>query len=702
MAALSDLTVVVPVRNAEHWIESCLESIARSGPREIIVVDGLSTDRTVELARSFGARILSDDGEGVAVARHLGVEAANTPYVALVDVDVVLPDGALASLLGEFTAGGYTGLQAGLHSVSEPGYWGRALAAHHRSGRSKHWFGVVATIFEREALLEHGFDERFKSGEDIDLRWRLQRAGAKIGVSRATVVEHRFGSSWEFAKDQWLADGRAGARMMGAHGLRSLAFLALPLAATVRGIGLSLVRLQPQWLPYYLCYCLYNYIGLTGQLLGVGAGGDRRLSIVGNSLALVASRVAAMALGFGFWLLAARLFPPAEVGLAAAVVAAMMLCTNLAQMGLGSAVIARLPRHREQPGPLIESAITLSAWAATAGAVLFLVVASVALAELGAVARDPVYAFLFVGTAVLGTLGLLLEQTSTALRRGDQALTRALAFGATTLFVLLVLQVASDSTSSTLLFAPWFAAAAVAFAMGLRQLRRTLGGYRTRMAVRPALGRELFRTGLPNHALTLAERAPGLVLPIVVTELVSPGDNAVWYAVWMMAWVVFIVPIQVGMAMFAEIAEDVRRAATATRRGVTASLAIGVPAALVVVAAADPLLSLMGPSYAESGVAPLRILVLGFLPLTVISAYYAACRARDELAEPIVAGWIAAVASVAVPAAAGVSSGLDAMALAWVLVQVLMAVWAAARILATSQATVAPHREAPAAVSSSG
>jgi glycosyltransferase involved in cell wall biosynthesis len=268
MAGLNDLAVVVPVRNAEHWIESCLESIARSGPAEIIVVDGLSSDRTVELARSFGVRILSDAGQGVAAARHMGVEAASTPYVALIDVDVVLPDGALENLLGEFASGGYIGLQAGLHSVSGPGYWGRALAAHHRSGRSKDWFGVGATIFRRDALLEHGFDERFNSGEDIDLRWRLQRAGAKTGVSRETLVQHRFGDTWEFAKGQWIADGRGLARMLSVHRRRSVPLLLLPLAAALRGAALSVLRLQPQWLPYYACYFVFNYLAMLAGLVG--------------------------------------------------------------------------------------------------------------------------------------------------------------------------------------------------------------------------------------------------------------------------------------------------------------------------------------------------------------------------------------------------------------------------------------------------
>src|SRR5205807_2130511 len=43
------ISAVVPARNAEHWIESCLAAIRANDPAEIILVDGGSTDRTVEL-----------------------------------------------------------------------------------------------------------------------------------------------------------------------------------------------------------------------------------------------------------------------------------------------------------------------------------------------------------------------------------------------------------------------------------------------------------------------------------------------------------------------------------------------------------------------------------------------------------------------------------------------------------------------------
>jgi glycosyltransferase involved in cell wall biosynthesis len=262
-----DLSVVVPARNAEHLLGDCLHSIARSQPREIIVVDGESSDRTVEIARERGARVLSDGGRGLPVARLIGVRAATSPWVALIDADVIVGNGDLERLLAELRRDGFTALQAGLHSVSGDRYWGQALVHHHRTGRSKNWFGVVATIFERDVLLEHGFDARFLSGEDIDLRWRLRNSGAKIGVSRQTVVEHRFEDSWAFAKAQWLADGHGFGRMVSAHGLRAKLLLGMPLAAGVRGAVLSLARGQPRWLPYYGCFVLFNYVGLAREVL---------------------------------------------------------------------------------------------------------------------------------------------------------------------------------------------------------------------------------------------------------------------------------------------------------------------------------------------------------------------------------------------------------------------------------------------------
>jgi uncharacterized protein YjaZ len=86
-------------------------------------------------------------------------------------------------------------------------------------------------------------------------------------------VTHRFAEdTFEFAREQWLADGKGLGRMVRKHGWRAAWLFGLPLAAAARGVLLSLVRVQPKWIPYYLGYMVFNYVGMAD---GVGARSDQ-------------------------------------------------------------------------------------------------------------------------------------------------------------------------------------------------------------------------------------------------------------------------------------------------------------------------------------------------------------------------------------------------------------------------------------------
>ncbi len=263
----ASVTAVVPARNAAKLLPECITSLTDSGVAEVIVVDGVSADDTVDIAKELGATVLSDDGHGLPAARIVGVERAATNVVLLVDSDVVFPPGALQRLLDEYVDGGYDALQAGLESVGGPGYWGQALAYHHRTGRSRRWFGLVATVFARDDLLTIGFDDHFESGEDIDIRWRLRDDGRKIGVSERTVVEHRFaGDDFAFAKSQFLMDGSGLGRMVRTRRWRGVGLALLPAAAAVRGVAVALATRQPRWVRYFAAFFVWNYVGLVRGL----------------------------------------------------------------------------------------------------------------------------------------------------------------------------------------------------------------------------------------------------------------------------------------------------------------------------------------------------------------------------------------------------------------------------------------------------
>ena len=267
------VSAVVPARNAEHWIESCLSSIRANAPAEIILVDGGSTDRTVELARPWVDKVIDDGGAGVAAARMMGVAAAAQPWVVLVDADVVLPPDALRDLDRERRNRGLVALQAGLHSTGEGDYWSQALADHHNRGKSRQWFGVCASLVSRDVLLANPLDSDLRSGEDIDLRIRLTSAGFPVGVSETMIGRHRFGRGFAFAGDQWLADGAGLGRMVRKHGRAALVnALVIPFAAAALGLVRGIGHALRTW-PYFIGFAVGNYIGLWRGLL------DRRVPV---------------------------------------------------------------------------------------------------------------------------------------------------------------------------------------------------------------------------------------------------------------------------------------------------------------------------------------------------------------------------------------------------------------------------------------
>lgn len=83
------LSAVVITYNEEDKIGRCLDSLIGVAD-EIIVVDSLSTDRTVEICKSKGATVISQEFLGYAAQKNFGMERANFKYLLSIDADEVL------------------------------------------------------------------------------------------------------------------------------------------------------------------------------------------------------------------------------------------------------------------------------------------------------------------------------------------------------------------------------------------------------------------------------------------------------------------------------------------------------------------------------------------------------------------------------------------------------------------------------------
>jgi glycosyltransferase involved in cell wall biosynthesis len=236
------ISVIVLAKNAMNTLAECLASVACNSPREIIVVDGNSADNTWDIARRFTFRVYSDEGKGISYARQLGAEKATEEYVAYVDSNVVLTEGALATMLACLQGSDCVWVNARIApDMKCSGYWEWARYQHEllslRRGNHKNFVSTRAGLVGRETILNYRFDISESHLDDTDLEIRLKKDG------------HRFCTASAFYDIRSSPDLKSLAKHGFLYGLVSIRYM--------RRYGPWHVRFWPPLADlYWLSYCL--------------------------------------------------------------------------------------------------------------------------------------------------------------------------------------------------------------------------------------------------------------------------------------------------------------------------------------------------------------------------------------------------------------------------------------------------------------
>ena len=194
--------MVVCAFNAADTIDDCLSSLTRlTYPSvEVIVVNDGSRDATASIARRHaGVRVIDTPNGGLSAARNVGLAAATGEIVAYTDADARVDPDWLTYLVQPMLLSDVAGA-GGPNVVPPDDPWVAQCVARAPGGPShvmlddriaEHVPGCNMA-FRRDALLSiDGFNPVYlRAGDDVDICWRLQAKGLRIGFAPAALVWH--------------------------------------------------------------------------------------------------------------------------------------------------------------------------------------------------------------------------------------------------------------------------------------------------------------------------------------------------------------------------------------------------------------------------------------------------------------------------------------------------------------------------------
>ena len=193
-------TIVIPALNEEKYLPNLLESLSQQTWRdfEVIVVDGSSKDKTVEVAKSFDKKlpalhVLISTKARLPLQRNIGAQHAKGEWYVFIDADTVLLPYCLERLSlfiyktsARFvTTWGRPDSEKSRESIHTLLFNISIEAAffYHRPLSPGPFTAVQRTAFARV----HGYDEALQFGEDQNFTQRLADAGISLSILRETL-----------------------------------------------------------------------------------------------------------------------------------------------------------------------------------------------------------------------------------------------------------------------------------------------------------------------------------------------------------------------------------------------------------------------------------------------------------------------------------------------------------------------------------
>ena len=339
-----------------------------------------------------------------------------------------------------------------------------------------------------------------------------------------------------------------------------------------------------------------------------------------NSFYIMLTSITGAEFGFVFWILAAKLYQPEDVGIATALISSMTLLVLLTRFGLDQSIIRFFPEN-DKSKVFSTTIIITTAFVNIFGAI-FIIGVDIFSPELQLL-KSATNALLFLLVLAASSIAAITGISFVALRKANFYFLQSLIMGLRVFFIFPLVFLGAIG-----IFGAVGVSYIIAIAVSLFFIIKL--GIKKKYKIDKRFLNAAFHFSIGNYLAMLFITAPNTILPLMVLNILGAEQTAYYYISFAIASLLYMIPNAVSMSLFVEGSHGAALKKT-TVKSLIAIFSLLIPAVFILYFSGGWVLGIIGKNYCANGLELLRIMVIASLFKVVTSIYFSIKRVHKEV-----------------------------------------------------------------------
>lgn len=343
-----------------------------------------------------------------------------------------------------------------------------------------------------------------------------------------------------------------------------------------------------------------------------------------NSLYLMLTSLTSTGSGFIFWVTAAKLYDPQEVGLAVATISAIGLICLFSKFGLEIGIIRYLPKEQDK-SKMINSCLTAIFFSTMTISTIYILGLNVFSPKLLFLKENVALILSFLIFTISDSLFSFENNVFVAIRNAKYSMFQSLLATSRVIFLPLLI-----SYSFVGIYISYGIGATLAIIFGIYLIWRSYPNYKFVLQMNNLILVKMIHFSVGNYLAIILEVIPNYLLPLLIIHILGPEMNAYFYIAWSFSAIISMIPKATSTSLFAEGLHFKEELRLKTIKAFKFTISLLMPTIILIFLIGNHILSLFGVEYSKYSIEMLYLFAISGIPYTLNVIYMSIMRVRGE------------------------------------------------------------------------